>query len=149
MERKKSNTGKYLFSLLSILFFITQIRLFPQEDFYIRLNQVGFLPDDPKSAVVISQNDLTIEEFRVINLSSNQPVHIGKLIRSEFEIRNFGHNYEIDFSGLKEEGFYAIQVGTKKSTKFWISDGVFEGITDTLLKFFRVQRCGYTNPLMH
>ena len=53
------------------IFFISLLltaNISPQEKgFYIRLNQVGFLPDEMKSGVIFSQEDISSNEFTVID----------------------------------------------------------------------------------
>ena len=118
-------------------------------EIYIRTNQVGFLPDDIKTAVILSKEDLKGSEIQVITSLKNKIVFKSQLHKSEENFGNFNFTYNIDFSSLKEEGIYNLRIGKNDSYLFRISKDVYNGIAAELLSFFRMQRCGYTNPLGH
>ena len=70
------------FYLLSICLFSTT-NISPQDnDFYIRLNQVGFLPDDMKSGVILSKEEIPLNDFTVINQTTNEKVYSGEIQKS-------------------------------------------------------------------
>jgi len=50
---------------------------------------------------------------------------------------------------LKESGSYYLQYSQEKSYPFKIGNDIYNNIADSLLQFFKVQRCGYTNPYLH
>src|SRR6185369_9179618 len=57
----------------------------------------------------------------------------------------FDQHAELDFSSLKSQGRYVLQVGQNKSLPFTISSNVYQELPAQLLEFMRQQRCGY-NP---
>jgi len=120
-----------------------------QNDLYIRVSQVGFLPNDMKTAVVLTNRNLDDSEFELVNSNSNKSEFKGKLQNYGTSYAGFSNSYIIDFTKVKSNGRYFLQIEDKKSFSFEIKHGVFNGITQQLLKFFKIQRCGYTNPYMH
>lgn len=120
-----------------------------QNDLFIRVSQVGFLPGDIKTAVVLTNRNLDNSDFELINSNTNQTKLKGKIQNYGASYANFANSYIIDFSQVNSGGRYFLQVDDKKSFSFEIKENVFNGITQQLLKFFKIQRCGYTNPYMH
>jgi len=118
-------------------------------DFYIRVNQVGFLPDDIKTAVILSEKNLEGKKVDIVERKSNKNILTQQIKRNFGTYGNFRNTYQIDFSRLKNIGEYYISIDGKKSDPFIISNKVYEGIAENLLEFFKVQRCGYTDPLLH
>ncbi|MHC1736831.1 MAG: glycoside hydrolase family 9 protein [Ignavibacteriaceae bacterium] len=117
-------------------------------EIFIRVNQVGFLPGDVKSAVVFSTTSLDGQTFKILS-DQNKSVYSGKLPENAGKWGNFGFNYKIDFSSVRTAGTYYIEVLKTKSPKFKIANNAYKGVVDSLLKFLKVQRCGATNPVLH
>lgn len=115
---------------------------------FIRVNQVGFLPGDVKSAVVFSTTSLEGQTFKIVS-DQNKSVYSGKLQDNAGKWGNFGFNYKIDFSSVRTPGTYQLEVLKTRSPKFKIANSVYKGVVDSLLKFLKVQRCGPTNPVLH
>ncbi|HSD45878.1 MAG TPA: glycoside hydrolase family 9 protein, partial [Pyrinomonadaceae bacterium] len=57
----------------------------------------------------------------------------------------FNHHAELDFTSLRTEGSYVIEVGSSLSPRFYIGRNIDRDLADQLLDFMRQQRCGY-NP---
>ena len=137
----------YLF-LLGVLPGCT-LNLKAEPEIFVRFNQAGFTPNDIKTAVVLSTNNL---EGRAISLMEGKK---GKKVISilfgmnQGAYGNFPFTYLLDFTQIKNAGDYYFQYANQKTYSFKISKNVFNGIADSLLQFFRVQRCGYTNPFLH
>ncbi len=117
-------------------------------DTFIRVNQLGFLPADKKSAIVISDIDISEREFVVKN-SGGRVSERGLITVSKGSHGKFQYVYEIDFSMLRAPGRYIIEIAGSKSAEFSIGARIYNNLTDSLLSFFKVQRCGYTSPEMH
>ena len=115
---------------------------------YIRMNQVGYLPRDPKIAVVTSTDLLDGISFTVKD-RNGKSLFQGCLSTDKGEYLNLPHHFRADFSRLKTRGLYEIHIGPHKSPLFSIDHNVFNNLTYSLLHFYRVQRCGNTNPLHH
>ena len=111
---------------------------------FVRLNQLGFAPGDPKSAVVFGGEPLPIE-FRIVSVPAGSTVFTGKIKPIAGSWAQFDRHGEIDFSAFAREGSYVVEVGSTRSPQFRIARNVNSEISDQLLEFMRQQRCGY-NP---
>jgi hypothetical protein len=117
----------------------------------IRVNQVGYLPREPKIGIVQSRVDLRGNRFAVISVQSpGRTVAAGMLGEDRGAFGAFAHHYPIDFSGLSRPGVYRLRLaGGLLSPPFGIGDHLYRTLPRTILAFFRVQRCGDTEPLGH
>ena len=132
------------------LYLLFTANISPQENnFYIRLNQVGFLPEDMKSGVILSEEEIPIDKFIVIDQISNEKVYSGKIRKSDNNYSKFNKCYNFDFTKLNDSGKFIINVGNESSSPFIIGEEVYNPVVDSLMLFFRIQRCGPTHPLMH
>lgn len=134
-----------IFTLLLLL----STSLLGGEKLFIRLNQVGFLPEDIKTAIVMTNNKLERVKFSVYKISNKNPVYAGAATLKNFRSGKFKYIYELEFTGLKEPGRYYLMVGGEKSYPFKVGKWVYNEVVDSLLQFFKVQRCGYTDPILH
>lgn len=137
----------------------------------IRVNQVGFRPQDPKKALVA---DPTVMVWRLLNIETGQEAASGSLDRvgevpkpgfwvngafnSINTVYEFGDSsaiagketlFQADFSDVAVPGRYALVVGTDTSAVFRIEEKVFNYLFENTLKFFGVQRCGDTDSWFH
>ncbi len=105
---------------------------------WIRANQIGYLPDDPKIALLSSEQPLegefTVGDFR------------GRIGPDQGAWGPFAHNYRLDFSDLRQPGRYVVQFGRVSSLPFSIADKVYTPALQHLLSFMHLQRCG-DNPV--
>ncbi|MEW6195932.1 MAG: glycoside hydrolase family 9 protein [Bacteroidota bacterium] len=120
-----------------------------EQEIFIRANQVGFLPGDIKSCVVLSSNNLEGENVEIINTKTNETGFETTIKNNNGSYGSFRYTYRIDFSQLKEDGEYVIEIGKNRSYTFTIGKKVYNDLAKTLLDFLKVQRCGYTNPYLH
>jgi endoglucanase len=132
-----------------ILFLLISIQIFPKSEIFIRANQVGFTPNDFKSAIILSAIELEGESFHVVNSINKKVVFHNAIGRSKGEFGKFKYSYEIDFSKVKKKGSYKIVVQANRSFKFEIGNSIYSPVVKELMRFFPVQRCGYTNPSEH
>jgi hypothetical protein len=131
-----------------LIIFISCFSLsFLQGNSWIRINQLGYLPNTPKIAVFISKQNISIDEFLVRDVETNEIIFTSNKIKFFGSRWNFESTYQLDFSSLKVEGNYYIECGNTKSSVFKISDDVYKGTADFLLNYMRQQRCGY-NPFL-
>ena len=136
------------FSTLIILILLLLIHTLGYSDTYIRINQVGYKPHDVKSAVVMSTESLSNKSFDLLNVD-NEVVYQGAASDDRESYLAFPHHYILDFSSVEGKGVYRLRIDRTKSPFFRIGDTVYRAIPDSLLRFFRVQRCGDTDPLYH
>lgn len=101
---------------------------------WIRVNQIGYLPNDPKIAVLASDEPRS-GAFRVGSLSAD----IGP---DQGAWGPFRHTYRLDFSKLKTPGRYRVRFGAVESLPFSIGETVYSGVSPKLMSFMHLQRCG-------
>ncbi|HET9776289.1 MAG TPA: glycoside hydrolase family 9 protein [Gemmatimonadaceae bacterium] len=110
----------------------------------IRINQLGYLPDAPKVAVLCSLTPLDVRDFTVEDTGGRRVLQ-----RSATAAKPFGPcvaNYRLDFSTVKTPGEYRIAAAGVTSPPVHIRADAYAGAADTLLYYMREQRSGY-NPL--
>lgn len=115
---------------------------------YVRINLVGYLPDDPKVAVLFSN--------RPVRGAAELETDDGRSLRS-FDVvpsetagwGRFNHYYEVDFSEWTLPGTYVLSIPStgSRSAPVHIGADVYAGVSELLLEFMRQQRCGY-NPFL-
>lgn len=105
---------------------------------WIRVNQVGYLPGDPKIAILSSDAPLA-GPFSVGAFTADIGPDAGAW-------GPFRHNYRLDFSGLREPGRYQVRFETTASPTFTIGKDAYKDVPPQLLAFMRLQRCG-ENPV--
>ena len=112
---------------------------------FIRVNQVGYLPDAPKVAVLCTLDSTVIPAFRVID--DRGRVVLGP--RRTMDEGPFGPcrvTQRLDFSSIRRPGRYSILAGRASALTVRIGPRVYEGGADTALYYMRQQRSGW-NPL--
>ncbi len=135
----------------------------------IRLNQVGYLPQDQNKAAFIANPVGT--SFDVVTAGTGQVVFTGALkdvgSQTEGAIDIFTyynsitplvdlhrpaaneHLYRADFSAYKTPGNYLLKCGADTSAHFEIDPKVYNFVFETTMKFFGAQRCGKTDSWLH
>ena len=110
----------------------------------IHLNQLGFLPQDNKVAVVASgQQDI----FNVVSLDSQQVVFSSQL-QPKGEWSLSGENVSLaDFSPLSQAGRYRLELGDgSQSAPFVINKEVYSKVHDASLKAYYFNRASTDLP---
>ncbi|HEY6223776.1 MAG TPA: glycoside hydrolase family 9 protein [Gemmatimonadales bacterium] len=111
----------------------------------IRVNQVGYLPQSPKVAVVCALELRAIDSFRVVD--AHHHTVLGPLAASS--AGPFGPcaaTYRLDFSRWRAPGIYTLEAAGVRSLPVRIAEDAYRGAADTLLAYLREQRSGY-NPV--
>jgi len=111
----------------------------------IHVSQVGYLPGEPKRAIIEADKRTTgFETVRILkinadgtrtNVLSAEPSPWGKYLR---------YNYAVcDFTRIREPGIYTLQYGDVSSNLFQISDDIYSRYVwqPTLEYFLPVQMC--------
>jgi endoglucanase len=112
---------------------------------FIRVNQVGYLPDAPKHAVVCSLDSARIATF-VVKDARGRAVLGPRRAEPSGAFGPCVVAHRLDFSALRRAGTYTIEAGGVVSRAFRIGADVYAGGADTLLYYLRQQRSGW-NPL--
>jgi endoglucanase len=123
---------------------ITPAAADPDQPVFVRVNQVGYKPADPKVAVAFARETLP-QKFIVVNSATRQSAFAGTAKPLAGGWGQFARHAELDFSALREPGKYFVQIGDTRSPAFEISASAYSELPDELLEFMRQQRCGY-NP---
>ena len=112
---------------------------------WIRINQLGYLPDATKVVVFISEEPIDITSFELIDAYSGERVHRSTAIRAMGPWGPMQTTFRLDFSAFRGEGSYRIVAGGIESPVFPINRRVWDGTADFVLNYMRQQRCGF-NP---
>lgn len=107
---------------------------------FIRLNQLGYLPNAAKVAIVISQQNLQ-GDFSIQTSTGEKPVFSAPIGQDRGTWGNFSHHYVLDFSPLTQAGIYRLSLPDGPiSPSFSISSDIYHGLASMSLKFFTLQR---------
>lgn len=118
-------------------------------DPYIRVNQVGYLPAHAKIAVALTNANLSGQTFFLERSADSASVFNAKVGADRGKYGSFAHVYELDFSAVAQPGQYRIKLGSAGSPVFRVGAGIHSDAVAKTLTFFKVQRCGDTQPLLH
>ena len=112
---------------------------------WIRVNQMGYLPNQSKVAVLMSRENCEVKTFDVVDF------YTGKVLLTLNNVKTCGRygqmasTFRLNFSALNRPGSYYLQSGDVRSEVFPVGDRVYDGAADFVLQYMRQQRCGW-NP---
>ncbi len=136
------------FILISFAAFTLTANIFAAN--YIRVNQMGYLSDDFKAAVMLLDHKQPVystanyKNYLIVNVNTGKSVLADSVaITDSWE--PFEMSLRIYFSSVTEEGEYFIWAQGTLSPHFRISDNAYAGANEAPLVYMRQQRCGY-NP---
>lgn len=116
---------------------------------WIRVNQIGYLPEATKVAVFMSDETAQINGFELVDAFTGEVAFSSFSVRPTGVLGHMKTTCRLDFSGLKTSGAYYIKVlssgGETRSETFPVGAGVYDGAADFVLNYMRQQRCGW-NP---
>lgn len=114
---------------------------------WIRINQLGYLPQSVKVAVFMSEEETNIENFSLIDAFTEKVVYTLNTTKSTGRMGGMKTTCRLNFSDFTEPGVYYLKAGKAISPRFPINVHVYNGTADYLLNYMRQQRCGY-NPFL-
>lgn len=114
---------------------------------WIRINQLGYLPNSKKVAVLISEEPVTLSEFEIVDALSGKVVSKSSQMRATGQYGKMQSTYRLDLSDFNNTGSYYLRAGDAISPVFPISNTVYNGSADFVLHYMRQQRCGF-NPFL-
>jgi endoglucanase len=117
----------------------------PDSTSFIRINQVGYLPDAPKVAVLCTLDSTVVATF-LIKDARGRVVLGPKVASNDGPFGPCLITQRLDFTSLRAAGTYTIEAGTAAPATVRIGPTVFDGGADTALYYMRQQRSGW-NPL--
>jgi hypothetical protein len=141
-----------LFTSVVMTFMITGTLLGQQDSsaIYLRVNQIGYLPEDSKIAIAFAHRSLEGESFELVNPETGEetwgPRSIGPSVGA---FGQFQFHHTLDFSGVRNADWVSVRIsGTSfQSIPFKIAPDAYQGVPDKLLYYMRHNRCGY-NPVL-
>ena len=131
--------------LISLVALFATLALPAQQ--WIRINQLGYLPQATKVAVLMSRDAADIRSFTVVDAFTGQTVFTSGKVTPTGPLGQMKGTWRLDFSGLTEQGSYRIVAGDTQSDIFPVNGAVYNGTADFVLNYMRQQRCGY-NPFL-
>jgi hypothetical protein len=114
----------------------------------IRLNQLGFRPDDRKGAVVLSESGLSAGDFSVINATTGRVAIQLDAAKLPTTHGVFQDCRILDFSRFRSEGRFVVEMAGARSDTFTISHDVYRNVLSYPLQYLLEQRCG-RNPVFN
>jgi hypothetical protein len=114
---------------------------------FIRVNQVGYLPDGPKVAVACTLDTAGasgLATFIVLDLQG-RTVFGPQRVTAAGSFGPCAETHRLDFSALTRPGRYRVAAGGALSPPIRVAAGAYAGAADTLLLYMRQQRSGF-NP---
>ena len=116
---------------------------------WVRINQIGYLPEATKVAVFMSNEAVQVNGFELVDAFAGEAVWRSDAVRPTGALGQMRMTCRLDFSALKTDGAYYIKVlssgGEIRSEIFPINPKVYDGAADFVLNYMRQQRCGW-NP---
>ncbi|MBU2703844.1 endoglucanase [Sporomusaceae bacterium BoRhaA] len=143
--RMKNSFNKMLgFGIVVLLVLCTAFPVFANAvnatDAKIHVDQVGYLPEYPKVAIVVAANNT--DEFKVINTDTNEIVYKGILSVPRKDISSGDTVRKADFSTVTTPGTYLVTVdGIGSSYKFKIGSNIYYIPLIHTLRSFTLARC--------
>lgn len=114
-------------------------------DAWIRINQLGYLPNAQKKAIFISESPQTIKQFTIHDALTNKELATLNTVTSWGKFQSYKSTYILDFSSFHLQGAFYIKAGLIFSPTIFVNKNIYLGSADFLLNYIRQQRCGY-NP---
>jgi endoglucanase len=114
----------------------------------VHINQVGFLPSEPKRAVVPASDAIPGNGFAIVDAGSHQKVwYTSDLIAYDSpDGERYGHyprHFFADFDRFSRPGRYRVRLSNGVlSAPFSIGADLYRNLAPLMLRYFDVQRCG-------
>ncbi len=123
-----------------------QAAISPDSAAFVRVNQVGYLPDAPKVAVLCALRPVAVATFRVED-ERGRVVHGPAPARRDQPFGPCVETWRLDFGAVRAPGRYRVRAGGYASPVVRVGPDVYRGLADTLMALMRQQRSGF-NPFL-
>lgn len=120
------------------------VALLSRAEGWVRINQLGYLPEATKVAVYMGSEAPT--QFTLVDAYTGAEVFRADA-RPTGPLGQMAATARLDFSAFQRPGAYRIVAGDGTSETFPIGTQVYEGAADFVLNYMRQQRCGW-NPFL-
>ena len=134
-------------SIITLLLSIAMITMANAGE-WIRINQLGYLPQATKVAVFMSNDPTTVDGFELVDAFTGKVAYQSRQVRVTAPLLHHKYTCRLNFSDFQRQGSYFIRVGKTTSPTFAINGAVYNGTADFVLNYMRQQQCGY-NPFQH
>ena len=114
----------------------------------IRINQMGYLPEGVKIAVFLSDREVKMNKFKLIDNLTGKVIFEGVPLLTDGTIWGQKSAFRLDFSSVVQPGGYHLEAANTISPSFAVSTAIYKGTADFILKYLRQQRCGF-NPFLN
>ncbi|MBR1882426.1 MAG: glycoside hydrolase family 9 protein [Muribaculaceae bacterium] len=115
---------------------------------WIRINQLGYLPQATKVAVLMSKEKCDVERFEIVDASTGKSVYQSQRVQATRSLRHMTSTCRLNFSDFTTEGTFRLKVGDALSPPFRVGHDVYDGTADFVLQYMRQQQCGF-NPFQN
>ncbi len=117
-------------------------------DAFIRINQLGYMPNSIKRAVLISESKISLKSFSIYDALTDEKLADFTSVSAQPSFEQFVSVYTLDFSKFTNQGAFYIKADHSFSPTVFVDKDVYRGTADFLLNYLRQQRCGY-NPSLN
>ena len=121
-----------LFACMGFIFPFSQKQK-PNE--WIRINQLGYVPNGIKVAVWCSKDEAVLNSFDVIDSASGKIVFTSIAGKSYGAYGPFTNTYRLNFSSFNQTGIFYLKSGNAVSLGFKINKDVYKGTADFCLVY--------------
>lgn len=128
-------------SLLSNSFAKTTIDI-TDRTLKILVNQLGYLPDIKKVALLTSEKQRHKGNWKLLNAKAEE-VAKGELAKGRMDPHTGFYTHAIDFSSVTALGTYTIEFQGEQSLAFDIAEQPYAELIKGLLRSYYLQRCGH------
>ena len=110
-------------------------------DAWIRINNLGYVPDASKKAIFVAERPKKISVFTIHDALTNKQLFKSSNIAHWGAFGNFADTYIFDFSDFKMEGAFYIKANNLYySPTIYINKNIYLGMADRQLTYFRNNR---------
>lgn len=114
---------------------------------WIRINQLGYLPESTKIAVLMSTESLDVQEFTLEDAFTGKELWHSREVTATGPMGRMAGTWRLDFSDYTFAATVRIKAGGVSSGIVNIGPTVYDGTADFVLNYMRQQRCGF-NPYL-
>ena len=119
---------------------------------WIRINQIGYLPEATKVAVYMDNDAVRVNAFEVVDAFTQAVEMTSGAVRATGAMGAMQTTCRLDFSAMTRPGAYFLRVRNAdgreiRSEVFPVGTQVYDGTADFVLNYMRQQRCGW-NPFL-
>jgi len=114
---------------------------------FIRINLLGYMPHSEKTAVWCSKKNKAVTVFYVVDAASKKQLYKDSAGKPFGAYGPFSQTQRLCFSAFTKPGSYYLEADGVQSPVFKIDANVYKGSADFCLQYMRQQRSGF-NPFL-